>query len=169
MQDEVNEKTIALIVRSSKVTADVLRASLMRVLRQMEQNRRDARLIGARQDETIIQGKQSLSKMMKGGSELSNIEITDNNIRSFEKIARKYSISYSLKKDRSTDPPRYLVFFRAKDVDVMTAAFREYTGASLKKEERKPSVREGLTKAIQKTINHRERSKQQQKNRGQER
>jgi len=37
-------------------------------------------------------------------------------------VARKYSIDYSLKKDKSVDPPKYLVFFRAKDVDVMTAA-----------------------------------------------
>ena len=106
--------------------------------------------------------------MMEEGSQLTNIEITDNNIKSFEKVARKYSIDYSLKKDKSIDPPRYLVFFRAKDVDVMTAAFKEYTGMTLKKS-RKVSIRKRLQKAIQRSAKHREREKLKQRDRGQER
>ena len=98
----------------------------------------------------------------------TNIEITDKNIKSFEKIARKYSIDYSLKKDKSEDPPKYLVFFRAKDVDVMTAAFKEYTGVTLKKS-RKVSIRKRLQKAIERSAKHREREKVKQKDRGQER
>lgn len=111
-------------------------------------------------------GKQSLESMMKNGSELTNIEITDNNIRSFERVARKYSIDYSLKKDKSVDPPKYLVFFRAKDVDVMTAAFKEYTGATLQKAKR-PSIRKRLQKAIDRAAKHRELEKTKQKDRGQ--
>ena len=111
-------------------------------------------------------GKQSLESMMKNGSELTNIEITDNNIRSFERVARKYGIDYSLKKDTSADPPKYLVFFRAKDVDVMTAAFKEYTGATLQKAKR-PSIRKRLQKAIDRAAKHRELEKTKQKDRGQ--
>ena len=48
-------------------------------------------------------------------------------------MARKYGIDYSLKKEVGADPPKYLVFFKAKDVDVMTAAFREYAGVELKR------------------------------------
>ena len=100
--------------------------------------------------------------MMESGSELSNIEITDNNIRSFEKIARKYRIQYSLKKDRSKEPPQYLVFFRAKDEAVMTAAFKEYTGMVLP-EARKASIRKRLQKAIARSAKHRELEKTRQK------
>ena len=72
--------------------------------------------------------------------ELSNIEITDKNIKSFEKYARKYEVDYCLKKDCSMEPPRYYVFFGAKDEAGMTAAFKEYTGWQLKKS-KKISVR----------------------------
>ena len=65
-------------------------------------------------------------------------------------------------------PPKYMVFFRAKDVDVMTAAFLEYAGVAIKKS-RKPSIRKKLQKAIQRTAKHRERVKTRQKYRGQER
>lgn len=74
-----------------------------------------------------------MEKLKEQNCELSNIEITDGNIKSFEKYARKYNVDYCLKKDRSSEPSRYYVFFKARDVDSMTAAFKEYTGWSMKK------------------------------------
>jgi len=65
-------------------------------------------------------------------------------------VARKYGIDYSLKKEVGADPPKFLVFFKAKDVDVMTAAFREYAGVELKKKQsKKPSVRKKLQKSVE--------------------
>lgn len=43
---------------------------------------------------------------------VSNIEITDSNIKSFERVARKYGVDFAVKKDRSVSPPKYLVFSR---------------------------------------------------------
>lgn len=104
------------------------------------------------------------------GVQLSNIKITDENIKSFDRVARKYGIDYSLKKEVGADPPKYLVFFKAKDVDVMTAAFREYAGVELKKKQaKKPSVRKKLQKSVERKAKHRQRVKQRQKSRGQER
>ncbi len=170
MQEEVNEKTIALCIRGGKVTADILKAALTKLLRDMEKSRNKAHQKTAEKTqekpEVVKRGKQSLEKMMEEGSQLTNIEITDKNIRSFERVARKYSIDYSLKKDKSVDPPKYLVFFKAKDVDVMTAAFKEYTGVTLQKAKR-PSIRKRLQKAIDRAAKHREREKTKQKDRGQ--
>ena len=70
---------------------------------------------------------------------VSNIEINDPDIKSFEKIARKYGVDYAIKKDRSTSPPKYLVFFKARDADALTAAFTEYSSKKVKQQER-PSV-----------------------------
>ena len=100
-------------------------------------------------------------------SQLTNIEITDGNIKSFERIARKYAIDFSLKKDASEQPPKYIVFFKAKDVDVMTAAFKEFAGNELKKT-KKPSRRKRLAKAVDKSKQqHRQKEKQKTKDRGQ--
>ena len=104
-------------------------------------------------------GKQTMEKLMRQNVQLSNIEITDGNIKSFERVAKKYSIDFSLKKDVTADPPRYYVFFKARDADVMTAAFKEYTGKSLNKD-KKPSVRKKLQQAITKSLaKHRELEK----------
>jgi len=56
--------------------------------------------------------------------------IEDVNIRDFEHVARKYGVDFALKKDRSGDYPRYLVFFKARDGDALTAAFREFCARS---------------------------------------
>ena len=70
---------------------------------------------------------------------VSNIEITDANIKAFESTAKKYGIDFALKKADD----RYLVFFKGRDADVLTAAFREFSKKKLDKE-RKPSVRRDL-------------------------
>ena len=118
-------------------------------------------------EDKTYKGKQSLDKLMKQNVQLSNIEITDGNIKSFERVAKKYSIDFSLKKDVTADPPRYYVFFKARDADVMTAAFKEYTGWQLKKS-KKVSVRKKLYLAMERVAKHRQREKMKQKNRGQE-
>lgn len=126
----------------------------------MEQEKRQQQQ-GQRQnkEDKTYRGKQSIDKLMKQNVELSNIEITDGNIKSFERVAKKYGIDFSLKKDVNADPPRYYVFFKARDADVMTAAFKEYTGKSLNKD-KKPSVRKKLQQAISKSLKkHRELEK----------
>lgn len=167
MQDEVNEKTVSLCIRCGKVTANLLKAAMTKSLAKMEQEKRQQQQ-GQRQtkqnkEDKTYRGKQSIDKLMKQNVELSNIEITDGNIKSFERVAKKYSIDFSLKKDTSAKPPRYFVFFKARDADVMTAAFKEYTGKSLNKT-KKPSVRAKLKDAItQAKDKNREREKTKQK------
>ena len=155
MQDEVNEKTVSLCIRCGKVTANLLKAAMKKALAKMEQEKQTKQ---DKEDKTY-KGKQSMDKLMKQNVQLSNIEITDGNIKSFERVAKKYSIDFSLKKDVNADPPRYYVFFKARDADVMTAAFKEYTGQSLNKD-KKPSVRKKLQQAISKSLKkHRELEK----------
>ena len=149
MQEEVTQKTIALSVKTARVTADVLKNMLRKYLSGQKQKGKNSYKVG----------KQSYKELKSQGSGLSNIEITDGNIKSFERVAKKYGIDFSLKKDVNADPPRYYVFFKARDADVMTAAFREYTGKSLNKD-KKPSVRKKLQQAISKSLKkHRELEK----------
>ena len=161
LQDEVNEKVVSLCIRGGKISAQILKASLQKLLREMEQSQKRQKISGQGQK------KEAVEKLKAHNQELSNIEVTDGNIRSFEKYARKYDIDYCLKKDRSAEPPKYYVFFKAKEVDSMTAAFKEYTGWQLKKS-KKVSVRKKLSLAMERVAKHRQREKTKQKNRGQE-
>ena len=94
----------------------------------------------------IPHGKQTVKQLVGQNQGVSNIEITDPSIKEFERIARKYGVDYAVKKDRSCDPPKYLVFFKGRDADALTAAFTEYSANKVKKAEKveRPSVLEKL-------------------------
>lgn len=167
MHEEVNEKTISLAIKGGKISASILKVALTKLLSEMGKAGKQAVQKSKSQKETVSHGKQSLKKLTQQGSQLTNIEITDKNIKSFDRVARKYGIDYSLKKDASTEPPRYMVFFKARDVDVMTAAFREYTGVSMKKT-KKTSIRKKLQIAKDRVAKQRERTKTRDKDKEKE-
>ena len=77
---------------------------------------------------------------------LANIEISDKNIKAFSRVAKKYHVDFALKKDTAAEQPRYLVFFKSRDADAITAAFQEFASRKMSREE-KPSIRERLTQA----------------------
>lgn len=163
MQEEVNDKTIALSVKAAKLTGTVLKAVLRKFLEEQAKAKQKSKTKAAEPKH----GKQTMKQLMKQNTQLTNIEVTDGNIKSFEKVARKYGIDFSLKKDATETPPKYIIFFKAKDIDVMTAAFKEYTKDDLKKTN-KPSLRKRLAKAVETVRNHREKVKQKSKDRGQQ-
>jgi len=133
MQEQVNEKTVALSVKGAKLTGRMLAKLLAAALRRMKNPK-------------IPKGKQSVKKLTRQGASLQNIEITDSNIKSFDRVARKYGVDFALKKDVSTTPPKWLVFFKAKDADALTAAFSEYSAKTLKRTAARPSLLAQLNK-----------------------
>ncbi len=170
MQDEVNERVVTLVINGSKqgfrVTGSVLKKAITALL---EAEKKRSESVKADMEAAKFEGKQSMKNLMKHKADLSNIEITDRNIGSFEKIARKYNIDYALKKDKLSEKPRYLVFFKARDADVMTAAFQEYAKRTALRKE-KPSVRQKLYLYQQKIQKRqREKVKERTRQRGQER
>ena len=133
MQDEINEKVVALSVKGAKLTAETLQKAIKAMLAQAK-----------KQQEKQPHGKQTLKQLAKQNAGLSNIEITEGNIKAFEQTAKKYGIDFALKKDSTEIPPRYLVFFKGRDADALTAAFKEFSAKKLTQEQ-KPSIRKLLS------------------------
>ena len=148
MQEEVNQKTICLIIQGGKISASVLKASLMYCLRQMEKQQANINHQKAVKAQTPAHGKQSLEQLTASGEKLTNIQITNKNIGTFDRVARKYCIDYHLSKNKTTKPPTYYVFFRAKDVDSMTAAFNWSIWAS---QSRNPTTSRYIPELYRKT------------------
>ena len=160
MQDEVNEKTMALCIKGGKISAQILKAALTKLLAEIEKKKQQSKKMGGQN--RCKRGKQSIKSLQQSGAQLTNIVVTDNNIKSFDRVARKYGIDYSLKKVEQEGKTEYLVFFKAKDVDVMTAAFKEYTSETLKKQKRE-SVRQKLEKVKAELSNHRQLKKEKKR------
>ena len=160
MQEEVNEKVIALSIKTGKLSAEVLQKSMKFFLSQIKKqaNKRQ-----------MPHGKQTLKQLMKQNAGVSNIEITGENIKAFESTAKKYHINFALKKDTTETPPRYLVFFKGRDADVLTAAFQEFSAKKLT-QDKKPSIRKLLSDFRQKAAAlNVQREQVKSKDRGRER
>ncbi|MBC2259197.1 PcfB family protein [Listeria booriae] len=145
MQEEINHKTIALSINTTKMSARTLKKALSHFLKM-------GGFVAKKNKLRSHTGKQSLKKLMKQNTGLSNVEITDDNIGSFKRVARKYGLDFALKKDNTAEASTYLVYFKGRDVDVMTQAFKEYTQKHVKSQD-KPSIIDKLQEN-QVDVNH---------------
>ena len=97
---------------------------------------------------------------------MNSKDISDEGSRDFFRIAKKYGVDYAVVKDTSGEQPKYVVFFKAKDVDVIEQVLREYAAKRTMKQERqdKASVREKLKKfrKIAKNMARKEREKRKE-------
>ncbi len=82
MQEEVTQKTIALVFKSSRLTADVLKKAMKMYLEHRKAGKQ------------ATHGKMSVKDLVGQGMGASSIEVTDNNIKSFERVARKYNVDF---------------------------------------------------------------------------
>ena len=160
MQDEVNTKVVAIAVKGGKITAGVLEKALKKFVEEIEKAQK------SHSQPKTYRGKQSIKHLVSQNAAISNIEVTDGNIKAFEHTANKYGIDYALKKDTSEQPPRYLVFFKGRDVDVMTQAFKEFSAKKVRQSE-KPSLRQKLSRSREAAkAQQREKVKVKNKDRG---
>lgn len=159
MQDEINEKTVAISIRATKLTAQTLQKAFKLLLAQMKKQH---------DKNKISHGKQTLKQLVRQDAGLSNIEITEGNIKDFTSTAKKYGVDFALKKDNTQTPPRYLVFFKGRDADALTAAFKEFSAKKLG-QDKKPSIRRLLAAMREKAAaKNNERVKVNKKDRGRE-
>ena len=135
MQEEVTGKSVALIIDGAKMTEQVLEKALQKFL-EAQKNK----------SPKMHRGKQTLKQLAGQNAGLANIEISDKNIKAFTHVAKKYHVDFALKKDTTAEQPRYLVFFKSRDADAITAAFQEFASRKMGRDE-KPSIRERLAQA----------------------
>lgn len=132
MQEEVENRTVTLVISAVKLTGRELKAAVGKYLASHKAQKRG-------KSEVKPHGKQTVKQLIGQNQGVSNIEVTESNIKGFDRVARKYGVDYAIKKDKSGEIPKYLVFFKARDADALTAAFTEYSGQKAKNKE-KPSV-----------------------------
>lgn len=135
MQEEVTGKSVALIIDGAKMSEQVLEKALQKFL-EAQKNK----------SPKIHRGKQTLKQLAGQNAGLANIEISHKNIKAFTHVAKRYHVDFALKKDTTAEQPRYLVFFKSRDADAITAAFQEFASRKIGRDE-KPSIRERLAQA----------------------
>ena len=105
MQEEVENRTLTLVVSGTKFTGRLFKAAISKYMA----HRREKKLEKQRGRDSPVtpKGKQTVKQLIGQNQGVSNIEINDPSIKDFERIARKYGVDYAVKKDRSASPPKY--------------------------------------------------------------
>ena len=163
MQEEVETRTVAIVTSAAKFTGRLFKAAICKYL----EHRKLSKANKARASPVIPHGKQKVKQLIGQNQGVSTIESNDPDTKAFERAARKYGVDYAIKKVRTADKPKFVIFFKARDADALTQAFTEYTRKSAEREKR-PSVIQRikiLTEKVQNKLLERSKDKQ----RGQER
>ena len=142
MQEEIENRTVNLAISTTKLTARGIIRLAAKGLAYIKRKSREAALKNEKPD-----GRQTLQQLIGQNQGVTNIDISQTDLKGFEKYARKYGVDYAITKDKSVFPPKYLVFFKARDADAMTAAFNAYSAEVLAKSKR-PSTLNRLHKLI---------------------
>lgn len=138
MQEEVENRTINLVISTTKLSFRAIVAGIRKYLQHREK-------VKARKGrDPAVHGKQSVKKLLGQNQGVANSEVEKEGIKDFERIAKKYGVDFAVRKDKSVDPPRYYVFVRAKDADALDAICKEQQARGLKV--KKPSVLAQLNK-----------------------
>lgn len=139
MQEEINHKSIALTTRTTKLTG----VALLKMIQAYQRHAKEQKMLNGNQ----AIGKQSLKNLAKKGDSINTLDMNDKDIRMFNRVMKKYGVDYAVTKNKSTDPPTYTIFFKAKDADVLEDAFTKFTQKVMNKGQKRNSVLEELKRA----------------------
>ena len=97
------------------------------------------------------------------------MEIGDSGVRDFKRIANKYGVDFAIVKDKEGDPPKYTVFFKARDADAITQVLKDYAHKQTKRKElnerERPSILAELRRFKEKVASmpHKERERKKER------
>jgi len=146
LEEEVSKKTVNLAWQTTKLSVRGIYKYVKAYLEQLEKDKVKRKAA----KNTPIKGKQTVKQLVGQGQGVSSMEIGDSGIRDFKRIANKYGVDFAITKDKTVDPPKYTVFFKAKDADAITSVLKEYAAKQTKRkksmEKDRPSILQKLKK-----------------------
>jgi chaperonin cofactor prefoldin len=147
INEELVGKSVEVGCRVSQLSLDLILKALDYLGKKLEGNQDNthdtptAEHDGA--EPKLKEGKQTLKELHKHNDGLSTIELTDPNLRDLYKEMKKSDIDFSVVKDGKG---KYTLFFKGKNADEMTNAFKKYTEKTMAKADKK-AIRAELKEA----------------------
>lgn len=139
MQEHVEEQTKNLAVNTTKLTGKILWKAFQAFLRWQKNHS-----VLRNADEQVT-GKMSLKELVGQGQGVNSAELADGSFKDFLKCAKAVGVDYAITKDKSVDPSKYTVFFKARDADALQEVMNRYAKMTMNREKR-PSVLKQLNR-----------------------
>lgn len=126
MQEEIEHRMVALVVSAVKFTGREFRQAIEKYLAERKAAKQNRENHLTQPEDVIPHGKQTVQELIGQNQGASSIELDDPDIKAFDRIARKSGVDYAIQKVKKSHPPKYLIFFKARDGDVLQAALQQY-------------------------------------------
>ena len=156
MQEEIENRTINLVITTSRLSARVLMDGLRQFVNNAQSHTRlrkeahsrkkmvklDAKVRQAEQKKAEgPHGKQSVKQLIQHSNGVRQIPVEKSHMREFQRVLKEYGVDFALVKDSHGEKPKYLAFFKAKDKDVLDSVIKECSARHMDKEKTKrPSM-----------------------------
>jgi hypothetical protein len=108
---DISRRTIALSIRMGKLTAWTLAWALRAAGQNIQKGTHNP-----------PHGRQSVQQLMKQGKATNSLPVEAP--REFDRVARRWNVDYAFYKNGNG---KYLLFFKSKQDDAITACFGEYS------------------------------------------
>lgn len=140
MQEEIEQKTMTLSINATKFSGRVLKAAITKYLAHRSAKKHEHQREKA---DVIPRGKQKVKELIGQNAGVANVDVKDEDLKGFERIARKYGVDYAVERVKGQN--KYLVFFKSRDADAITSALTEYTQKKTRDQNR-PSLKKMLNR-----------------------
>ena len=136
INEEVGNKSVEVGVRITNLSLDLILKALGYLTKKLEgkPDAQKANIPATKDGEApkpeLKEGKQTLKELHKHNEGLSTIELKDPNLRDLYKEMKKNDIDFSVVKDGKG---KYTLFFKGKNAEEMTNAFKKYTEKTVAK------------------------------------
>ena len=155
MQEEVENRTINVVIATTRLSARQLESGIRRYLNghaQKKNAKRNVKVqVRQRQKEQRKaegpHGKQTVKQLVRHSNGLKEVPVQGEHLKEFEKVLKKYGVDFAITREK-LDPSRYLVFFKARDESLLSSVLKECTDKQLSQAvPKRPSVLAALKKA----------------------
>lgn len=142
--DEVQSKAVKITYNGVEITSKIIKNLIKNYLLHSKKQ---------------TYGKQSLKQLNRKGNALDSIPVINADLRGLQRELRNYGVDYSAMKSNS-EKNTYEVYFKGTDITQIQASLKNYAAKSLQKRER-PTIKERMAAAVQKSKEHNESHEQQ--------
>ena len=160
MQEDIENRSLTLMINSSKLTARTLATAFTKFLRYAwnkakEHHDRDVK----------PQGKQTIKELIAQNQGVEKTELADKEeVKIFDRIAKQYGVDYAIKKGVSPEgKQRYILFFKARDRSAIDQAMSAYAADYVKKHKREHPPIEAVLDPLKEMVPGRKKERVREK------
>lgn len=162
IQEDIENKSVTLIINSSKLTGRTLATAFIKLLRYSRNKLREHR---EEQQDVKPQGKQTIKELIAQNQGVEKTELADREeVRTFDRIAKQYGVDYAINKGVSPEgKKRYILFFKARDRSAIDQVMSAYAAEFMKKHKREHSPIEAVVDPVKEIVSDKKKDRLREK------